>query len=89
MSFKNLIDTYLEETAVLEEGLDAKLLYLVKNGLIPDEEIAAFKSALTKLQAEGPITLAQKTLIINVFEKLVDIVVSDPTIFQRVKKAIQ
>jgi len=89
MSFKTLIDSYIEETKEVNEGLDTKLLYLVKNGLIPDDEVSAFKAALLKLQSDGPITMTQKTLIIGVFEKLVDLIVSDPSIFQKVKKAIQ
>lgn len=76
-------------TEINEEAIDARLMLLVKNGLVDKEDISMFKIAFSKLNNDKPLTYEQKGVINNSFSKLIDIIMNDKMMYRKVKKSVQ
>lgn len=76
----------------IEEAVDKgeqRFLMLARLGLVDKSEVGKVRLAFDALRSDKPLTVAQRTLMLNVFEDLIGLVTGDDTIFNRVKLDVQ
>ena len=73
-----------EVPETLEEALSISKLKKLK--LVSDEEFSKFLRVMKKLDAEKPVPLKDKDIIMKVFNELVSAIVSDQALLQRIAK---
>lgn len=65
---------------------DQKLLMLARGGLIDRSQISIFKTAMAAMEADKPLKPAQRAIVIDIFQKLAELVTTDASVFQKAKK---
>ena len=73
-----------EELVSLEEALNISKLKRLK--LVSDEEFSQFVRVMRKMDAEKPITIKEKDSIMKVFNELVNAILRDQSIMQKIAK---
>ena len=76
----------------LEENVDKgekRFLMLARLGLVDKADVSKLRLAFSSLKAEKPLTVQQRTMLLDVFTTLTDLVTGDDTIFNRVKMDVQ
>ncbi len=73
-----------EEPVSLEEALSISKLKKLK--LVSDEEFSQFLKVMKKLDADKPVPMKEKDIIMKVFNELVNAIVSDQALLQRIAK---
>lgn len=76
----------------IEEAVDKgeqRFLMLARLGLVDKSEVSKVRLAFDALHSDKPLTVAQRTLMLKVFEDLIGLVTGDDTIFNRVKLDVQ
>jgi tetrahydromethanopterin S-methyltransferase subunit A len=81
-SYKRLLSEKNEKTIV--EGLNVSKLKRLE--LVDAEDFSKFKLAIKKMEEDKPNTISEKTMIVKVFNELINVVVGDTTIFQKILK---
>lgn len=66
--------------------LRRELLYLANHGLVTKEEFRFFKSGIEKALQDKKLTLTEYKIITKIFTELLDIIVEDPLIYNKLKK---
>lgn len=80
-----LKDLILKEEINLEENLS--VTKLKRMNLVDDDDWGKFIMAIRKMDADKPLTRVQKDMFANVFNKLIDTIMDDPAILQKVIRA--
>jgi hypothetical protein len=76
---------------IQEDGLDmdtsslAKLNTLAKAGLVPEDEVAQVKMAVTAMNAGRMPTAQQRTVLLDMLGKFIEVVTDNPSMFSRMK----
>jgi hypothetical protein len=65
-----------------------ELLYLAKHGLVQEEELRFFKSAIKKAEEDKRLTLIEYELITKTFTKLLSKIFDDTSIYNKLKKRL-
>ena len=73
-----------EQPTSLEEALSISKLKRLK--LVSDEEFSQFIKVMKKLDADKPVPMKEKDIIMKVFNELVNAIVSDQALLQRIAK---
>ena len=81
-NFKNLMS---EEKKIINEGIS--LSKLKRLNLVGGDDWSEFVRAIKKMDADKAMTLPEKNMISKVFNELVNTIVDDTTMFQKVVKA--
>ena len=77
-TFKN------EEPISLEEALN--ISKLKRLNLVSDEEFSQFIRVMKKLDADKPVPMKDKDIIMKVFNELVNAIVNDQALLQKIAK---
>ena len=77
-TFKN------EEPISLEEALN--ISKLKRLNLVSDEEFTSFIRVMKKMDKEKPITIKEKDSIMKVFNELVNVIVNDQALINKIYK---
>ncbi len=73
-----------EQPVSLEEALSISKLKKLK--LVSDEEFSQFLKVMKKLDADKPVPMKEKDIIMKVFNELVNAIVNDQALLQRIAK---
>ena len=73
-----------EQPVSLEEALSVSKLKRLK--LVSDEEFSQFIRVMKKLDADKPVPMKEKDIIMKVFNELVNAIVNDQALLQRIAK---
>ena len=73
-----------EQPVSLEEALSVSKLKRLK--LVSDEEFSQFIRVMKKLDADKPVPMKDKDIIMKVFNELVNAIVNDQALLQRIAK---
>ena len=73
----------------LSEGVDTRLRRLATQGLIAKDELALFTKLMKDLEAEKTPTLAQRMMIMRIFDKLLKLIMDNKEIYQRVLQTVK
>ena len=73
-----------ENPLSLEEALSVSKLKRLK--LVSDEEFSQFIRVMKKLDADKPVPMKEKDIIMKVFNELVNAIVNDQALLQRIAK---
>ena len=73
-----------EQPVSLEEALSISKLKKLK--LVSDEEFSQFLKVMKKLDADKPVPMKDKDIIMKVFNELVNAIVNDQALLQRIAK---
>ena len=68
----------------MEEALSVSKLKRLK--LVSDEEFSQFIRVMKKLDADKPVPMKDKDIIIKVFNELVNAIVNDQALLQKIAK---
>ena len=68
----------------MEEALSVSKLKRLK--LVSDEEFSQFIRVMKKLDADKPVPMKEKDIIMKVFNELVNAIVNDQALLQRIAK---
>ena len=82
----------LKESVELDEAIDkqdTRLMQLARLGLVDKDSVSQLRIAMSSLKAEKTLTVAQRTLLLNVTEELISLVTGDDMVFNRVKLDVQ
>ena len=77
-TFKN------EQPVSLEEALSISKLKRLK--LVSDDEFSQFIRVMKKLDADKPVPMKEKNIIMKVFNELVNAILRDQSIMQKIAK---
>ena len=73
-----------EQPVSLEEALSISKLKKLK--LVSDEEFSQFLKVMKKLDADKPVPMKEKDIIMKVFNELVNTIVNDQALLQKIAK---
>ena len=73
-----------EQPVSLEEALSVSKLKRLK--LVSDEEFSQFIKVMKKLDADKPVPMKEKDIIMKVFNELVNAIVNDQALLQKIAK---
>ena len=73
-----------EELVSLEEALS--ISKLKRLNLVSDEEFSQFLKVMKKLDADKPVPMKEKDIIMKVFNELVNAIVNDQALLQKIAK---
>ena len=73
-----------EQPVSLEEALSISKLKKLK--LVSDEEFSQFLKVMKKLDADKPVPMKDKDIIMKVFNELVNAIVNDQALLQKIAK---
>ena len=73
-----------EQPSSLEEALSISKLKRLK--LVSDEEFSQFIRVMKKLDADKPVPMKDKDIIMKVFNELVNAIVNDQALLQKIAK---
>ncbi len=88
---KELLET-LEDKMIrisLTEGVDERLRRLAQNGLIAKDEMALFIKLMKDLDDGKTPTMAQRVMIMRVFDKLLKLIMDNKEVYQRVLQTVK
>lgn len=81
-TFKSLLSE--KTTEVLDEVVNVAKLKRLK--LVSDDEFGKFVQVMKKMNNDKPIQLKEKDIIIRVFNELVNAILKDQTLLQKISK---
>lgn len=84
--------SHFNESVELDEAIDkqdTRLMQLARLGLVDKESVSKLRIAMSALKAEKQLSIAQRTLLLNVTEELISLVTGDDMVFSRVKLDVQ
>ena len=81
-TFKSLLSE--KDAPMLDEGISVSKLKRLK--LVNDEEFGKFVQVMKKMDNDKPIQLKEKDIIIKVFNELVNAIVNDHALMQKIAK---
>mgnify|MGYP001574412578 CR=1 FL=1 len=81
-TFKSLLSK--KNAPMLDEGISVSKLKRLK--LVNDEEFGKFVQVMKKMDNDKPIQLKEKDIIIKVFNELVNAIVNDQALMQKIAK---
>jgi len=81
-TFKSLLSE--KDAPMLDEGISVSKLKRLK--LVNDEEFGKFVQVMKKMDNDKPIQLKEKDIIIKVFNELVNAIVNDQALMQKIAK---
>ena len=73
-----------EELVSIEEALS--ISKLTRLNLVSDEEFSQILKVMKKLDADKPVPMKEKDIIMKVFNELVNAIVNDQALLQRIAK---
>ena len=73
-----------EQPVSLEEAISISKLKKLK--LVSDEEFSQFLKVMKKLDADKPVPMKDKDIIMKVFNELVNAIVNDQALLQKIAK---
>lgn len=73
-----------EEPVSLEEALS--ISKLKRLNLVDDDDFSQFVRVMKKMDNEKPITLKEKDSIMKVFNELVNVILKDQSVMQKIAK---
>tara|TARA_B110000495_G_C22735556_1_gene431483 strand:+ start:121 stop:402 length:282 start_codon:yes stop_codon:yes gene_type:complete len=83
-TFKSLISEKETADNVIEEAVN--ISKLKRLNLVDDEEFGKFVRVMKKMDGDKSITLKEKDIIMGVFNELVNAIVNDQSLLQKVAK---
>ena len=81
-SYKRLLSEKNEKPIV--EGISASKLKRLN--LVSDDDFSVFVRVMKKMDGEKPITIKEKDIIVTVFNELVNAIISDQALMQKIAK---
>jgi len=81
-TFKSLLSE--KDEPILNEGISVAKLKRLK--LVSDEEFGKFVQVMKKMDNDKPIQLKEKDVIIKVFNELVNAIINDQALMQKIAK---
>ena len=81
-TFKSLLSE--KDAPILNEGISVAKLKRLK--LVSDEEFGKFVKVMKKMDNDKPIQLKEKDVIIKVFNELVNAIINDQALMQKIAK---
>ena len=81
-----------EEVEHIDEAIDKqdmRMMQLARLGLVDKSDVARLRLAVQQLKSEKPLSVVQRTLLLNVFEDLMSLVTGDDQVFMRIKRDVQ
>lgn len=83
-TFKSLISEKEKAEDAIEEAVN--ISKLKRLNLVDDEEFGKFVRVMKKMDGDKAITLKEKDIIMDVFNELVNAIVNDQSLLQKVAK---
>jgi hypothetical protein len=83
-TFKSLISEKEKAEDAIEEAVN--ISKLKRLNLVDDEEFGKFVRVMKKMDGDKSITLKEKDIIMGVFNELVNAIVNDQSLLQKVAK---
>ena len=80
--FKSLLSEKNE--SVIEEALN--ISKLKRLNLVDNEKFSKFIVVMRKMDADKPVTIKEKDIIMDVFDELINVVVNDQTLLNKISK---
>lgn len=87
-----LIKSPIQEDSEVQEAVDKqdmRMMQLARLGLVDKSDVARLRLAVQQLKSEKPLSVVQRTLLLNVFEDLMSLVTGDDQVFMRIKRDVQ
>ena len=81
-TFKSLLSE--KDEPILNEGISVAKLKRLK--LVSDEEFGKFVQVMKKMDNDKPIQMKEKDVIIKVFNELVNAIINDQALMQKIAK---
>jgi len=81
-TFKSLLSEKNE--SVIEEALN--ISKLKRLNLVDNEKFSKFIVVMRKMDADKPVTIKEKDIIMDVFDELINVVVNDQTLLNKISK---
>jgi len=81
-TFKSLLSEKNE--SVIEEALN--ISKLKRLNLVDNEKFSKFVVIMRKMDADKPVTIKEKDIIMDVFDELINVVVNDQTLLNKISK---
>ena len=81
-TFKSLLSE--KDAPMLDEGISVSKLKRLK--LVNDEEFGKFVQVMKKMDNDKPIQMKEKDVIIKVFNELVNAIINDQALMQKIAK---
>lgn len=90
-SENSLIDRLQESmmSIMIHEGTDERARKLAKVGLIDKSDYSKFNKLLSDMKQDAPLSPMQKIMILQMFDKLLELVMSDRGIYQKILKKVK
>ena len=83
-TFKSLLSEKNE--SVIEEALN--ISKLKRLNLVDNEKFSKFVVIMRKIDADKPVTIKEKDIFMDVFDELINVVVNDQTLLNKISKRI-
>lgn len=71
---------------VIKESVDQRLQKLAKSGLMDDDESKMFIKIMRDLENEKELSPQQKIMVVRLFDKLLNLIMSNSAIYQKILK---
>ena len=87
-----LIKSPIQEDLEVQEAVDKqdmRMTQLARLGLVDKSDVTRLRLAVQQLKSEKPLSVVQRTLLLNVFEDLMSLVTGDDQVFMRIKRDVQ
>jgi hypothetical protein len=90
-SENSLIDRLQESmmSIMIHENTDERAKKLAKAGLIDRSDYSKFNKLMSDMKQDTPLTPMQKMMILQMFDKLLELVMSDRGIYQKILKKVK
>jgi len=90
-SENSLIDRLQESmmSIMIHENTDERAKKLAKAGLIDKSDYSKFNKLMSDMKQDAPLTPVQKMMILQMFDKLLELVMSDRGIYQKILKKVK
>ena len=77
------------EDTLLEEAIDDRLHRLAKQGLIPKDNIAKFRTAMDKMGEKKLPSIEERRILMNLLTSLIGMIMDNKEIYQRIFRSVQ
>lgn len=90
-SENSLIDRLQESmmSIMLHESTPERAKKLANAGLIDKSDYSKFVKLMNDMNGDKPLSMTQKMMILKMFDKLLDLVTNDRSIYQRILKKVK
>jgi len=81
-----------KEGVELDEAMDkeeTRLIQLARLGLVDKSNVSKLRMAMEQLKSDKPLSVVQRSLLLNVLEDLFSLVTGDDQVFMRLKRDVQ